>query len=274
MLAVLQDDVFWLYYNFVLWNWSLIKGGRVIWLKLLDFWTVRFDMTKGIIYIMTTAVPGLIKIGKTGTSNFEQRMYSLEHDGYRNVTALKREFAIEVENYDDKEILLHKIFEKSRVSDTELFALDKNIAIQLLSSFDGVVVFPKTESKQEIFGDAVESTKSKLIPNGIYEIKRKKKSDNKVVYARAIVDNGRWTLMKGSILGITEDIGVSQRAKATRMMLPLDSNGMLLDDVELGECSPSYAGTIVMNQSNNGWTDWKDGKGQAIDIYRQKNDIE
>lgn len=63
-------------------------------------------MSKGIIYIMTTAVPGLIKIGKTGTANFEQRMYSLEHDGYRNVTALSRRFAIEVEDYEAKEVLL------------------------------------------------------------------------------------------------------------------------------------------------------------------------
>ena len=94
-------------------------------------------MNKGIIYLMTSVVPGLIKIGKTGSSNFEQRMYNLEHDGYRNVTGLKRSFAIEVDDYDDKEIMLHTIFEKSRVADTELFALDINIAMQLLSSFEG-----------------------------------------------------------------------------------------------------------------------------------------
>ena len=62
-------------------------------------------MARGIIYIMTTAVPGLIKIGKTGMDNFEQRMYQLERNGYSNVTALKRKFAIEVEDYDDKEKL-------------------------------------------------------------------------------------------------------------------------------------------------------------------------
>ena len=66
---------------------------------------------------MTTAVPGLIKIGKTGTANYEQRMYDPEHDGYRNVTALKCSFAI---------------------------------VTQLLSSFDGVVIFPKTETKAEV----------------------------------------------------------------------------------------------------------------------------
>lgn len=225
-------------------------------------------MANGIIYIMTTAVPGLIKIGKTGSKNFEQRMYNLEHDGYRNVTALKRTFAIEVDDYDAKEALLHTIFEKSQVSDTELFALDVNVAIQLLSSFEGKVVYPKTETKEEIFTGATENTHGKLIPNGTYTFKRKKKSDNKTVHATAVVNNGRWTLLKGSVLGMAEDMGVSQKAKRTRAELPLDSNGKLLDDYELGECSPSHAGTVVMNQSNNGWSDWHDVDGQPVDIYR------
>ena len=227
-------------------------------------------MAKGIIYIMTTAVPGLIKIGKTGTNNFEQRMYNLEHDGYRNVTALKRSFAIEVDEYDEKEAMLHTIFEKSRLSDTELFALDVNVATQLLSSFDGQVIFPKTETKDDIFVGATENTEGKKIPNGTYIFQRKKMSDNKVVHATAVITNGRWTLMKGSVLGSVEDVGVSQKAKTVRASMPLDSNGKLLEDFELGACSPSHAGTVVMNQSNNGWIDWKNAKGQSVDIYRKK----
>ena len=39
-------------------------------------------MPKGIIYLMSTAVPGLVKIGKTRSDCFEQRMYNLEHEGY------------------------------------------------------------------------------------------------------------------------------------------------------------------------------------------------
>lgn len=229
-------------------------------------------MSKGIIYIMTTAVPGLIKIGKTGPANFEQRMYNLEHDGYRNVTALKRSFAIEVDDYDEKEAMLHTIFEKSRVADTELFALDVNIVTQLLSSFDGIVVFPKTETKSEVFDTAVDNAKGKLLPNGTYTFQKKKKSDNRVVKATATIDYGRWTLLKGSILGVSEDVGVSRKAKTQRMSMPIDSNGKLLEDTELGECSPSFAGSIVMNQSNNGWTDWKDKDGHPVDIYRKKND--
>jgi len=49
---------------------------------------------KGIIYIMTTAVSGLIKIGQTGNANFQERMRFLEANGYYNVSGLKRFFAI------------------------------------------------------------------------------------------------------------------------------------------------------------------------------------
>ena len=62
-------------------------------------------MARGIIYCMTTIVPGLVKIGKTGKDNFEQRMYTLEHNGYVQVVGLKRRFAIEVDDYDEKEKL-------------------------------------------------------------------------------------------------------------------------------------------------------------------------
>ena len=199
-------------------------------------------------------------------------MYNLEHDGYRNVTALKRSFAIEVDDYDEKESMLHTIFEKSRVSDTELFALDVNIVTQLLSSFDGVVIFPKTETKAEVFDSAVDNAKGKLLPNGTYTLQRKKKSDNKTIKATAVIEYGRWTLLKGSILGIVEDAGVSQKAKTMRISMPIDRNGKLLEDTELGECSPSFVGDLVMNQSVNGWTEWKDQDGNPVDIYRKKND--
>jgi hypothetical protein len=156
------------------------------------------------------------------------------------------------------------------VSDTELFALDVNDAVQLLSSFDGTVVFPKTETKGQIFTDAVDNSTGKLIPNGTYKFRKKKMSDNKVVTATADVDNGRWTLLKGSVLGMVEDVGVSQKAKAVRASLPLDTTGKLLEDYDLGECSPSHAGAVVMNQSNNGWDDWKNSQGQPVKMYRTK----
>ena len=47
-------------------------------------------MNKGIRYLMTTAVSGLIKIGKTETKNYQERMRFLESNGYYNVVGVKR----------------------------------------------------------------------------------------------------------------------------------------------------------------------------------------
>ena len=99
----------------------------------------------GVLYIMKTGIDGLIKIGKTGTDQYESRMYGLERHGYCQATGLKRVFAIEVEDYSEKEKLLQEVFEKSRVGTTELFALDINIAVQLLSSFEGKIIYPKEQ---------------------------------------------------------------------------------------------------------------------------------
>ena len=106
---------------------------------------------KGIIYIMTTAVSGLIKIGQTGSANFQERMRFLEANGYYNVSGLKRFFAIELKDYVDKENLLKEIFNKHRVGDSELFALDYDLVQQLLLSFDGKVIYPKNVNKENEF---------------------------------------------------------------------------------------------------------------------------
>lgn len=76
-------------------------------------------MSRGIIYVCSTAVEGLIKIGRT--NDFQKRMKLLEDNGYRNVTGLKRQFAIEVDNHEEIEQLLDDLFAKSRVGNTELF---------------------------------------------------------------------------------------------------------------------------------------------------------
>lgn len=117
-------------------------------------------MEKGIIYLMVSSIDGVIKIGKTDTINFENRMYNLERHGYCNVNGLKREFAIEVSNYSDKENLLDKIFSKSRIGNSELFAVDIDLAKQLLSAFDGKIIYPK-ENKHKIFVEATDAVNQK-----------------------------------------------------------------------------------------------------------------
>lgn len=106
---------------------------------------------KGIIYIMTTAVSGLIKIGQTETKNYKERMRYLEANGYYNVSGLKKFFAIELEDCEDKENLLKEIFSKHQVGDSELFALDCELVKQLLLSFEGKIIFPEDVDKEKEF---------------------------------------------------------------------------------------------------------------------------
>lgn len=111
---------------------------------------------------MTTVVSGLIKIGKTGNEQFENRMRFLESNGYANITGLKREFAIEVYGYDEKEKLIHDIFSKSRIVGTELFALDIEVAKSLLSSLDGKQIYPKDKRVKSKFVCKFEGMKKSL----------------------------------------------------------------------------------------------------------------
>lgn len=100
---------------------------------------------------MTTAVSGLIKIGQTGVGNYQERMRFLEANGYYNVSGLNRFFAIELEDYRDKENLLHDIFNKHQVGESELFALDQELIKQLLLSFKGRVVYPENIDQEKEF---------------------------------------------------------------------------------------------------------------------------
>ena len=57
----------------------------------------------------------------------------------------------------------------------------------------------------------------------------------------------------------------------TRENMQYDKNGVLSEDFELGACTPSFAGAVIMNQSINGWTDWHDKNGNQLDIFRIKD---
>ena len=223
-------------------------------------------MAKGIIYVMTSVVPGLIKIGKTGSENFESRMYHLERNGYFNVVGLKRKFAIEVEDYDAKETLLDDIFGKSRVPNSELFALDADLVVQLLSSFEGKQVFPKPEeiSKEKVFETASAEHQLKadwdLIPDGEYYYSQNFKGYGNVT-ATMCVEEGTFIVKKGSTCLPTKEGWVP----AARKSAPI-KDGILQDDVSTN--SPSTAGWIVLGRYNNGWVVWKDKDGNCIDVYR------
>lgn len=223
-------------------------------------------MSKGIIYTMTTVVPGIVKIGKTGTSQFERRMSELERNGYGNVAGLKRRFAIEVEDYDDKESLIHELFSKSRVAGSELFAVDEGLVVQLLSSLEGRQVFPKDETKEEVFDKVTEERQAKeaaaVIPDGTYRLKRKTRGGD-TADALMEVHGGQFIVKAGArCLPVTEEDRAPESRKTAEII-----DGVLRVDVVCD--APSTAAWVVLGSSSNGWKVWKDQRGRSINTYRK-----
>ena len=217
---------------------------------------------------MSTVVSGLIKIGKTGNEQFENRMRFLENNGYANITGLKREFAIEVDGYDEKEKLIHDIFSKSRIVGTELFALDIELAKSLLASLDGKQIYPKDKSKKEVFKESTEEMKLKtdigFVPDGEYVLNRNIKGFGKV-NGKAKVKDGVFTVLKGSLCGNTGKGYIPSIRRNAKI-----KDNILQEDIVC--INPSSAGWIVIGKSNNGWVEWKDLQGNSIEKYRDKED--
>ncbi len=225
-------------------------------------------MSKGIIYIMSTAVEGLVKIGKT--TDFEKRMKYLENNGYFNVVGLKREFAIEVSNYDNKEELLHNIFSKSRLSNSELFSIDINLVKQLMSSFDGKIIYPLNEMKNDIFNQATEAVEAKngIVPDGTYTLKMRIKTTRNYAEATMTIEEGKIFIEKGAKLAPISNISTKGWLEK-RKLINLENN-ITVDRVECD--SFSMAAVIVCGHNQNGWKAWKDSAGKYIDTYRTRND--
>lgn len=229
-------------------------------------------MARGILYVMSTIVPGLIKIGKTGINSFEQRMYSLEHNGYSNVTGLSREFAIEVDDYDEKEVLLDEIFSKSRIENTELFALDLDLIVQLLSSFEGTQIYPEIATKEEVFDAANANREEKsggihygnTLPDGFYYLKSRRKNFG-IVKATMEIRNGKFIVKKGSTCAPVTSDRIPKLRESAKIV-----NNILQEDVICN--SPSTAGFIVLGKENNGWIVWKDKENNPLEKIRHQSD--
>lgn len=210
-------------------------------------------MAKGIIYIMTTSVNGLIKIGKT--DNFNKRMTFLEQNGYWNVSGLKRFYAVRVDNYDKKEKLIHTMFSKSQVANSELFALDKHIAQELLESFGGEQVYPELVNKPTRISKKKVPEASPASNIVICHMGRKIKAwNNKIPNATMEIRDGKYVVIAGSELCPVEGSGDHQSTKKRRAAANIKNNILKTEEVF---DSPSAASVFVCNCADNGWTSWR-----------------
>lgn len=221
---------------------------------------------KGIVYVCSTVIPGLIKIGKTESDRYENRMKELEDNGYKNCTGLKRQFAIEVEDYDQAERDVHETFRAHQVGNTELFACNIDKVIKTLSHFSGKIIYPVGETKEEIVATANEGAASSELPDGDYTYKVKSQLDKKEYYGVLNVENGILTLKAGANLAELTVDGTNSWI-TTRKAMGVKPCVLGSDLI----CSSvSIAANYVCGHEKNGWKAWKDKNGNFIDIYRKK----
>lgn len=151
--------------------------------------------------------------------------------------------------------------------DDEYFYQSKVTNRDTLSGIRSVVDSIVTNDNKEI--SLVTPSVPGSLPDGFYTCRCVNKQDKSLIVATASVKDNCWTLLKGSIVRKNEMAGLPDSAREFRKKLQLSSDNVLLEDIELGLVTPSFAGSVVYAKSLNGWTEWKDSKGQEIDIYRR-----
>jgi hypothetical protein len=125
---------------------------------LVSIYKKGINMNEGIVYIMTTVMEGLIKIGIAEEKQYNERMRFLESNGYRQINGLKRYFAIKVSDYKAKEKLLQDVFFIQKLGDTELFSLEPELARRLLTAFEGTIIYPEIKDKEKEFAKLAETS--------------------------------------------------------------------------------------------------------------------
>lgn len=228
-------------------------------------------MARGVIYVMTAPLPGLVKIGMTSSSNFEGRMAHLESNGYRNICSLQRAFAIEVDNYEAKEKMLHQVFARSRISNTEYFSVEVEIVQQLLSSLEGTQIYPKNETKKAVFEKATELISQKPgngeVPDGRYHMKRYVRRADETFEAYMEVIDGICIIPKGTRVCLSESSGIGSTAKKRRKEC-VGEDGITFKEARFDKVSP--AASFVIGGSIDGWEYWLNEDEEPIDVYRAK----
>lgn len=113
-------------------------------------------MKKGIIYILTNeSMPGLIKIGRT--TNIKRRLQELDTTGVP--TPFKLHYAIEVENHEEREQLIHQGLSEHRIrQNREFFKFEPESARALLQAIGG------KEVNLEYIGIAIDSEGKEIEP--------------------------------------------------------------------------------------------------------------
>lgn len=197
-------------------------------------------MNEGVVYIMTSVMEGLIKIGIADEKQYNERMRFLESNGYRQINGLKKYFAIKVSDYKAKERLLQDVFSLQRLGNTELFCLNPELAQRLLMAFEGKIIYPEVKDKEKEFAELDKTNEQnklfrfsqKGIPEGsLITFIKDKNITAKVVGDRDVEYMGDIWKLSGLVRKLFEDRGEVSKSGAYQGAAYFEYNGKKLKDL-------------------------------------------
>ena len=226
-------------------------------------------MAKGVIYVEKTLTKNLMKIGKMESTAAMMFIRAIK-DKSPDMPVCR--FAIEVDDYDEKEELLYNIFAASNVHGTYLYALETSYAVQLLAAFEGEQLYMKGHRKEkkylEEYHDYRVISGSKygnkfMIPDGEYYLECED-DEHGIVRANMIVRGNNFIIRKGSSL---------LPGKKYRDTEPLRSRAVNVEGkhtLEDAVCrSHNEAASWIMGYYCSGRTLWKNQDGVTIEDVGQ-----
>lgn len=250
---------------------------------------------ENVVYIITNPqYPGYIKIGYA--SDLKQRLASL------NTGALVEfvPYAVYETPMKNGDTEIHDIikllnpilraskFDESKVKLKEFFKIEPEEAFELLEHianvsgtrhrlyrvdkyFNKIDVKPVAETTMQetslVADTPATQPSTTCIPDGIYTMKTKIKSLNKIVQGTLEVKDGKFILKAGTDVA-PEEIRY-EKYKLLFVGLKVKDD-ILIEDKEVG--SVSTAASIVRGGASNGWEHWKNSNGELISIYREGSD--
>lgn len=154
------------------------------------------------------------------------------------------------------------------MKDSELFAVDIDLVIQLLSSFEGTQIYPEQKQKKEVFEIAQKEYQEKFdlnnVPDGYYTLEVKLRDFEQIVKGQAEVKSNKIIVKKGSICApSSHPPSISLRNNLDKFVVV---NHVLINDVIC--TSPTSAAHILTGRTTSGWNVWRNGNGEKMDIYR------
>ena len=143
-------------------------------------------------------------------------------------------------------------------------------AYQMLDVLGLDLITHKADAGDSDTVTASDLLESDTVPDGEYDLKRKiKRSGGKIIHAKMKVSDGKFIVLKGSMICMVEGPGLLDNVLLKRNNADISADGILLEDVVFN--SPSAAGSFVIAASCNGWLNWKCTDGSLIDKYRKKD---